>query len=418
MQISKSLKKLRTALFEGSFYIFISAFALFAGSLYGQSSSSKMVLIPAKDSTFQMGSVNGNEDEKPVHAVIFTYNFWMDKTEITQADYDSLMSASYSGYNQPSWGSPYGVGDNYPVYAIEWDDAALYCNALSRKEGLDSVYSYTSISGHPGDGCQLVGLTINYEADGYRLPTEAEWEYACRAGSTTDFFWGKDYGSYPASAADTSEVSGYAVWSANSWALSAESSDYGTHPVAGKEPNAFGLYDMAGNVYEWINDWFTEYTSEAQTDPTGTEEETYRFVRGGSWGNSADYLRSSNRQFSSPDYYIYFCGFRTVRPAQPSEISVESETTETPAEFSLYQNYPNPFNPGTVIKFDLPKSANVTLSIYNMLGEKITELISGETLSAGTHSARFNAAGLSSGIYFYRIEAGNIVQTRKMLLLR
>ncbi|MDZ7261792.1 MAG: SUMF1/EgtB/PvdO family nonheme iron enzyme [candidate division KSB1 bacterium] len=386
-----------------------------------------MILIPAKDSSFQMGSETGNPDEQPVHTVSFTYDFWMDTTEVTQGDYHALMSATYTGYSKPLWGNPYGVGENYPAYAIEWGDAALYCNARSKQDGLDTVYSYTAISGRPGDGCSLEGLSINFKANGYRLPTEAEWEYACRAGTTTDFYWGKNFDPYPATAMDTAEVNSYAVWSGNSWNLSAEDANFGTHPVATKKPNSFGLYDMSGNVYEWINDWYYEYSSEPQIDPTGSETETYHFVRGGSWGNGATFLRSANRQFASPDYYIYFCGFRTVLPVKSTEGGIKTEETGIPAGFTLEQNYPNPFNPATTIQFSLPRTATVSLIIYNSLGEEVSVLINNQTFKAGVHSLCFSASGgsassghtggLSAGIYFYRLEADGFVQVKKMILL-
>jgi len=379
-----------------------------------------MILISASDSSFQMGSENGNSDEKPVHTVSFTYNFWMDMTEVTHSDYHNVMSITYADYNKPPWGNPYGVGDNYPVYAVEWGDAALYCNARSKQAGLDTVYSYTGIQGRPGDGCFLNGLAINYSANGYRLPTEAEWEYACRAGTTTDFYWGKDFDPYPAISEDTTEVNNYAVWCGNSWNFSAESPDFGTHPVATKMPNSFGLYDMSGNVFEWINDWYSDYSSESQVDPTGSETESYHFVRGGSWGNWAIFLRSANRQFSSPDYYLYFCGFRTVLPIKSTDVGVGSGELlpDLPEQFVLLQNYPNPFNPATTIQFSLPKTATVTLTVYNTLGEVVSSLIKDQIVDAGAHSLQFDATGLSAGVYFYRLEANGFVQVKKMILLQ
>ena len=120
---------------------------------------------------------------------------------------------------------------------------------------------------------------------------------------------------------------------------------------------------MSGNVFEWIHDWYSEYSSAEQTDPTGSSEATYRFVRGGSWGNGADFLRSSNRRFASPDYYIYFCGFQTVLSVKPTRISESAK--ETVSWCHLYQNYPNPFNPSTTIQFYLPMASKVSLAISN-----------------------------------------------------
>ena len=201
------------------------------------------------------------------------------------------------------------------------------------------------------------------QAIGFWWPTEAEWEYACRAGTATDFYWGKNFVAYPATPADSSEIDLNAIWSHNAWDFHAKHPNFGTHPVASKKPNAFRLYDMSGNVFEWVHDWYSEYSSAEQTDPTGSSEATYRFVRGGSWGNGADFLRSSNRRFASPDYYIYFCGFQTVLSVKPTRISESAK--ETVSWCHLYQNYPNPFNPSTTIQFYLPMASKVSLAISN-----------------------------------------------------
>ena len=277
---------------------------------------SGMVLISAAGQSFQMGSADGFDDEVPVHTVTFSANFWMDTTEVTQASYEAVMSDAYSTYTTPSWHDPYGVGAAYPAYYVTWGDAALYCNARSLRDGLDTVYTYSAITGTPGNMCELSDVVTNFTANGYRLPTEAEWEYACRAGSTTDFYWGEDYDPYPESAADSAEVDAHAIWRMNSWEYGAGESGFGTHQVASTTSNAYRLYDMAGNLYEWVNDWYGEYSSSAATDPTGPETGEYHGTRGGSWGNHALYLRSANRRFFIPDYTYYFVGFRVVVPEQ------------------------------------------------------------------------------------------------------
>jgi formylglycine-generating enzyme required for sulfatase activity len=239
--------------------------------------------------TFQMGQVGIAE---PVHSVTVS-SFYIDTTEVTQKAYSDLMSATYSGFNPPVWSS-YGVGDNFPAYSVNWYDAVLFCNARSKRDKVDTVYSYSSISGTPGNGCVLNGLNINIAKNSYRLPTEAEWEYACRAGTTTKCFWGDD-----------SSAGGNYAWSSINYSNT-------THSVATRLPNLWGLYDMIGNSWEWCNDWFGSYPSASQIDPTGATTGTNRVLRGGSCADLGANLRSANHYSDSPDYRNSGDGFRVV----------------------------------------------------------------------------------------------------------
>ena len=246
---------------------------------------------------FDMGSTTGDSDEEPVRSVTVSC-FWMDKTEVTQREYRDIMSAVYGRFSAPSWSSSHGSGDKNPAHYVNWYDAVLYCNARTKVSGSsDTVYSYASISGTPGNDCVLNDLRIDLSKAGYRLPTEAEWEYACRARTTTDYYWGNG------------SIGDYAWYRNNSGST--------THAVAQKLPNAYGLYDMSGNVWEWCNDWYGSYRAGSVTNPTGPGSGSYRVVRGGRWDRDASILRSAARGGNRPDRgnnpYI---GFRVVLPAR------------------------------------------------------------------------------------------------------
>jgi len=200
--------------------------------------------------------------------------FKMSTTEITQVLYSSIMGVNPSHFNSD---------EARPVETVNWYDAALFCNAFSKLMSKETVYVYTGTMGS--------SVVIDYSKNGYRLPTEAEWEYSCRAGTTSAYYWG-------------SVTDGAYCWYSSNSASQ-------THPVGTKKPNSLGLYDMSGNVFEWCNDWYSSYPTGPQTNPTGPKTVgSYRVLRGGSW--IVNGLASGDRDGSNPGLRDYDYGFRLV----------------------------------------------------------------------------------------------------------
>jgi sulfatase modifying factor 1 len=354
--------------------------------------SGSMVKIKAKGHDFEMGqpcdTVRGlvwdmptTSVEQPVHTVEFSYDFWMDTVEVAQGEYDSLMKLTYpDNYSRPSWNASNGLGARWAAYSIEWGSAALYCNARSKNEGLpDTAYSYSGITGRVGVLCTLQNVSTKVHANAYRLPTEAEWEYAYRAGSASDYYWGKEFKDYREASTQT-DVDTFAIWNHNSFSVGKgnvihlgpglDSCYYGTHEVGKRKPNAYGLYDMAGNLSEWCNDWYDYYPWGKVTDPVGSTPADpgafTRVQRGGNWSNDISYLRATERQFDVADYKFFFCGFRTVNSGRTSEVK---RTTVVPHDraTTLY------LNSGTLF-CDNVKGCRI--GIYSLQGRKVFSAVS------------------------------------------
>ncbi|MBX2822894.1 MAG: formylglycine-generating enzyme family protein [Rhodothermaceae bacterium] len=220
--------------------------------------SSDFVLIEA--GSFFMGSDDSlaYPDEQPVHQVTISQPFYMSKTEVTQAQWTAIMGKNPSLF----------IGESRPVDNIGPPDIQAFLRALNAATDCASCY---------------------------RLPTEAEWEYAARAGSKARFSFG----------ADLDSLAFYAWYAKNA--------EYKTHPVAQKKPNAWGLYDMHGNVYEWVQDLYGPYPSSPTTDPTGSEDGNEYILRGGSWTDAERELRVTYRDYYAPNHRHNFFGFRLVR---------------------------------------------------------------------------------------------------------
>jgi formylglycine-generating enzyme required for sulfatase activity len=244
--------------------------------------------------TFSMGCTSGDiacySSERPVRNVTLS-PFQIGITEITQAEYQSIMG------NNPS----YFIGcNNCPVEQVSWYDAIVFCNRLSESQGLQPSYysdaAFTQVYGKSGNSWNLPNagnIFWNQAAKGFRLPTEAEWEYAARGGSRTDFYPGGFI------------LDNYAWFSANSGSR--------TRPVKGKEWNGSGLYDIGGNVWEWCWDWHGAYPATSQANPIGASSGSRKVLRGGSWNVAARDCRVSSRSDNNPSLRLYNAGFRVVR---------------------------------------------------------------------------------------------------------
>ena len=250
-------------------------------------------------------------DEKPVMNVELSYDFCLDTTDVTQREYFDI-----TGMRPVSDTSAYGTGDQFPVYYVSWFDAILFCNEKSKKNGLDTVYDYFGAPNRQnGSVYALAGVQIHYERNGFRLPTEAEWEFAAREGTSTIPF---------PHLRDSAEAQSYAWYGINS-------SNH-THPVGTLSPNKFGLYNMAGNVYDWTNDWKAPHCAMAVINPLGGAEPDDAFekiIKGGSFRHDFYSLRPSRRSATYPTTLsstAEYIGFRCARGAIPNGIFISSDT--------------------------------------------------------------------------------------------
>ena len=321
----------------------------------------KMILIPPGE--FQMGSTpeeiaNGLKivdaanlppeafersritEEKPQHPVTITRPFCMSATEVTVGQFRRFVDGTkywtqgeqFGAGNSNTWTVPkdvkpenvkitwrtpgYAATDEHPVTQVTWGDAIAFCNWLSEQELLEPCYESSG----------KLDWKLTQGANGYRLPTEAEWEYSCRAGTTTQFSYGDEAGQI------------------NEYGWSGESNVSNPQPVAGKRPNPFGLHDMHGNVREWCYDWYSSefYAEPSPTDPIGSEFGTDRVMRGGRWNNHSVNARSAFRNDINPFLRNTQGGFRVVRAPLPSP-------TATDILVSLDEGWSSPENLGPAV---------------------------------------------------------------------
>ncbi|SFA71068.1 Formylglycine-generating enzyme, required for sulfatase activity, contains SUMF1/FGE domain [Flavobacterium swingsii] len=265
----------------------ISILTIFLTS-YGQSKNLVIQMVKVEGGKFLMGSPDENKiaenDEQKQHEVTVG-NFEINKLEVSVWEWKQYCKKTKK--KMPAK-QVWGINDNYPITNITWNEAIAYCNWLSKQDGYKPAYT-------------VVGPNIicDFTANGYRLPTEAEWEYAAKGGkkSKNNIFSG-------------SNISNDIAWQQNN-------SDKKPHAVGTKLANELGIYDMSGNVWEWCYDWYNKdyYKSEDGNNPTGPIRGEKKSVRGGSWDSKESYLRTSNRISTTPNRTYEFYGFRLARTA-------------------------------------------------------------------------------------------------------
>ncbi len=249
------------------------------------------VTVLIKAGTFTMGSPTTETDrssDETQHQVTLTQDFYMGKYEVTNAQFCEFLNDKCIGSD-----GKYTTADYGTQIIVATDD-------MSVKYSYGNWIPQSGYEDYPVVNVTWYGASEYAKWIGGTLPTEAQWEYACRAGSTTAYSFG-----------DSSDSLGEYAWYDNN-------SDSKTHPVGQKKPNAWGLYDMHGNVWEWCADWYGDYPSNAVTDPTGPTTGSDRVLRGGSWSYFADYCRSASRLHRNPVYCIRNYGFRVCFPSSSS----------------------------------------------------------------------------------------------------
>ena len=279
----------------------------------------EMVLVPG--GSFRMGSENKLDIyARPVHTVSLN-GFHISRYQVTQKQYHAVMGYNPSQFQGESLPKGVASGGVLPVEMVSWFDVVEFCNKLSELEGLIPVYTIANRIPKNGYPIRSAEISADWSANGYRLPTEAEWEYAAKDANNIGFYFtysGSDspnlvawYHRYRTQEIPADTSFDYTFWENVGWDKDAEM--IRTYPVGSKQPNRLGIYDMSGNVWEWCWDWFDEYLDLTEADPKGPPSGVYRVRRGGSSFSDLVGTRVAYRENLLPLYYNSMTGFRVVR---------------------------------------------------------------------------------------------------------